>query len=234
MFIRTDGDVIAVAQVVIAALVVGSRLVLAYPYWYAGLVVVLWGPSLYIERMRKARLAKLEKQVEPFILALANALKTTPSIGNALAVVHPLLVPPMQDEVGLVLKEMRVGSSLEQSLLHMAGRTRILELEAALSSILIGRQVGGHLPEILDATAATLREMTRLAGVVRTKTASGKSQLVVLALAPLAIVVGFEVASPGYFNPLSEGLVGPAITVLAGALWVTALITARQVLAVEL
>jgi tight adherence protein B len=234
MFIQTKGTPIAVAQLLLLFVVIGARLATGFPYWYLPLVLVIIAPEVYIERMRVERLRKMEKQVEPFILALANALKTTPSIGNALAVVHPLLEVPIQDEIGLVLKEVRVGSSLEQSLLNMSGRVRITELEATLSSILIGRQVGGNLPEILEATAATLREMARLAGVVRSKTASGRTQLVVLALAPLVVLLGFETVSPGYFNPLSESFIGWLIAGLAGILWVVALMLARKVLAVEL
>jgi tight adherence protein B len=234
MFIQTKGTPIAVAQLLLMFAVIGARLATGLPYWYLPLVLIAIAPEVYIERMRVERLRKMEKQVEPFILALANALKTTPSIGNALAVVHPLLEAPIQDEIGLVLKEVRVGSSLEQSLLNMSGRVRITELEATLSSILIGRQVGGNLPEILETTAATLREMARLAGVVRSKTASGRTQLVVLALAPLVVLLGFETVSPGYFNPLSESFIGWIIAGLAGILWVVALMMARKVLAVEL
>jgi tight adherence protein B len=234
MFNQTKGAPIAIAQLVLLFGVLGVRLATGFPYWYVLAFIVAVAPEVYIERMRVERLRKMEKQVEPFILALANALKTTPSIGNALAVVHPLLEAPIQDEIGLVLKEVRVGSSLEQSLLNMSGRVRIMELEATLSSILIGRQVGGNLPEILETTAATLREMARLAGVVRSKTASGRTQLVVLALAPLVVLLGFETVSPGYFNPLSASFIGWIIAALAGVLWVVALMMARKVLAVEL
>jgi hypothetical protein len=81
----------------------------------------------------------------------------------------------MRQEVDLALKEMKVGSTLDQALLHMAARVGSRQLDSALSSILIGRQVGGNLPRVLETTAGTLREMRRLEGVVRTKTAGARA-----------------------------------------------------------
>ena len=234
MFLLNQGTPIAVAQVVCIVILVCVRLFVAFPYWYVGIVLIALFPAWYIEKLRSERKRKLEGQVEPFVMALANALKTTPSIGNALEAVHPLLPPPMKDEIGLVLKEVRVGSSLEQALLNLSARVQIAELEATLSSVLIGRLVGGNLPQILDATASTLREMARLAGVVRSKTASGRAQLIILAVAPPLVLLGFETVSPDYFAPMSESALGWMLSTLAGVLWVIALVTARKVLAVDL
>ena len=108
------------------------------------------------------------------MLSLANALKSTPSIGAAFQSVAPVLRDPMRQEVDLAIKEMKVGSTLDQALLHMAARVGSRQLDSALSSTDIGRQVGGNLPKVLESTSATLREMARLDGVIRTKTAEGK------------------------------------------------------------
>lgn len=172
--------------------------------------------------------------MDVFILALANALKSTPSIGSALIQVQPLVHPPMDQEVALALKEMRVGSSLDQALMNMAGRIRSVQLDAALSGLLIGRQVGGDLTNILETTASTLREMGRLHGVVRSKTAEGKAQLLILAVFPAGILLLFDMVSDGYFEPLGKSLVGWAIVVVAIALWVTSLAVARRVLTVDI
>ncbi len=234
MFLPNRGAPIALGQLGCMLTLGCVRLVVAFPYWYAGLVLIAVFPSWYIERLRRERNRALEGQVEPFVMAFANALKTTPSIGNALEAVHPLLPVPMKDEIGLVLKEVRVGSSLEQALLNLSARVRITELEATLSSVLVGRLVGGNLPEILDTTAATLREMARLAGIVRSKTASGRAQLVILAIAPPAVLLGFETVSPNYFGPLSEHAIGWLLSAVAGVLWVVAVVSARKILAVDL
>ena len=176
----------------------------------------------------------IESKLDGFILALANALKATPSLGNALEYVEPLLPPPLDDEIRLALKEMRVGTTLEQALLNMSARIQSVELDATFTGLLIARQVGGELPKILETTAGTLREMTRLQGVVRTKTAEGKVQLFVVALFPAGVLFGFDLLSPGFFDPLTGGASGLFIIGTCVALWVVALVIARKVLSIDL
>ncbi|HET9934801.1 MAG TPA: type II secretion system F family protein, partial [Polyangiaceae bacterium] len=204
------------------------------PSAYLLLAPALFGPAAYIEQLRKRRVRAIDGQIDGFTLSLANALKATPSIGNALGYVQPLLPEPLAQEVGLALKEMKLGHTVEQVLLSMGVRIRSVQLDAVLSSLLIGRQVGGDVGKILEKTAATLREMARLAGVVRTKTAEGKAQLSVLAAFPVLIVFMFDTVSAGYFDPLTHSVVGWVIIVSAVVLWIASLLIARKVLEVDL
>jgi tight adherence protein B len=234
MFAAESAQRIVIIQIVGMVLVVAAATFHGLPYWWALLLLAAFGPDLYIARKRRVRTAKLEAQVEPFVLALANVLKTTPSIGTALAVVQARLPAPLSEEVGLVLKELRLGSTLDQALLNMSARVRIAELDASLSGVLVGGQVGGNLPEILSTSAATLRETARLARVVRSRTASGRIQLIVLALAPIVVVLGFQFVTPGYFEVLGGSALGVALSTIAGGLWIAAVVTGQKLLAVDI
>lgn len=233
MFIWTSGRTIALAQLAGMFAVVAAQIGFGLPFWYIWVAVVAVAPPFWIDRMRRKRVEAIEDQLEGFLTTLSSALKATPSVGNAFISIQTLLPSPMQDEVELATKEMRVGSTLDQALLNMAGRVGSRQLDSALSAILIGRQIGGDLPKILETTAATLREMARLDGVVRAKTAEGKAQAWVLAVFPFVLVLGVSWISPGYFHPLSATLVGWIVSGLAGAFWVASLIVARKVLAVD-
>jgi tight adherence protein B len=233
MFMPTKGRHIAVGQLLAAALAIGFGLYRSTPYAFLLLPIIAILPAYYIEQVRKARLRAIEAKMDSFILTLANALKSTPSIGNALAYTQQLVAPPLDEELALALKEMRVGNTLDQALLNMSGRLQSLQLDATLSGILIGRQIGGDLTKILETTASTLREMARLQGVVRSKTAEGKAQLGILAVFPVIILFLFDTVSPGYFDPLSQSVVGYVIVIAAATLWVASLIMARKVLAVD-
>jgi tight adherence protein B len=160
-------------------------------------------------------------------------LKTTPSIGSALASVVPLLPDPTRQEVELAVKEMKVGSTLDQALLHMAARIGSRQVDSAHSAIHIGRQVGGNLARVLEQTASTLREMARLEGVVRTKTAEGKMQIAFLAALPIALVIGLNFMWPGYFAPLTHSIAGYVIVTVCGVMWIAAIIIARKILDVD-
>jgi tight adherence protein B len=234
LFLTAPARAIAFGQGVAVVVAIAAGVIFRSTYALAAVGVALVGPALWLERLRVVRLRAIESKIDGFILALANGLKSTPSLGNALHQVQPLLPAPLDQELELALKEMRVGSSLEQALLNMAGRIRSRQLDAALSGLLIGRQVGGELTKILETTASTLREMARLQGVVRSKTAEGKAQLGVLAVFPALILFLFDTVSRGYFDPLGESAVGVAIVVMAVVAWITSLVLARKVLTVNL
>jgi tight adherence protein B len=119
-------------------------------------------------------------------------------------------------------------------MLFMAGRIGSRQVDSALSALLIGRQIGGNLPKILDGTAASLREMARLEGVVRSKTAEGKAQLWVLAVFPVVLMLAFNAVKEGYFDPLTQSITGYVVIVLAVVFWISSLVTARTILDVDI
>jgi len=234
MFVWTPGDHIATGQVAAMAVLLALGLLVDLPFWYAFAALVAVAPAVAIERMRRQRVEQIEAQLDGFLLALANALKATPSLGDAFTSVQRLTPPPLQQEIELAVKEMRVGSTLDQAMLFMAGRIGSRQVDSALSALLIGRQIGGNLPKILDTTASSLREMSRLEGVVRTKTAEGKAQLWVLALFPMVLMVAFNSVKEGYFDPLTESVTGYVVIVLGLIFWIASLVTARKILDVDI
>lgn len=234
MFIWTPGDHVALGQAAAIALLAALGMLIDLPFWYLFAVLVAVGPTVYIERQRRQRVELIESQLDGFLLALSNALKATPSLGDAFSSVQRLIPPPLQQEVELAVKEMRVGSTLDQAMLFMAGRIGSRQVDSALSALLIGRQIGGNLPKILDTTASSLREMARLEGVVRTKTAEGKAQLWVLAIFPIVLMVAFNAVKEGYFDPLTESLTGYVLIVLGLLFWIASLVTARKILDVDI
>ena len=234
MFIFTPGRRIAIGQLLAMFIVIAAHLAFDVPLWWAVLIFISIVPAVYIENMRRERVQQIEDQLDAFILALSNALKATPSIGAAFGSVISVIDDPIKKEVDLALKEMKVGSSLDQALLHMAARVGSKQLDSALSAILIGRQVGGNLPKVLEATATTLREMKRLEGVIRTKTADGRMQMWVIGAMPIVFIVGLSAMWPGYFEPLTKSFTGYTLIGGISVCWVTALILARKVLAVDI
>jgi len=234
LFIKTEGRRIAVMQFTAMCVVTAAGASFRIPLWWAALPLIALLPVWRIGALRKERIKLIETRMDGFALTLANALRSTPSIGNALLYAQPVLMAPIDQEIALALKQMRVGNSVDQALLNMSARIRSAQLDAVLAGILIGRQVGGDLPKILETTANTLREMNRLQGVLQAKTAEGKMQVMALALAPLCVLIGFDLVKPGYFAPITDTVMGWAVVTLAVIFWFVALIVARQVLKVEL
>jgi tight adherence protein B len=234
MFIASKGAHVFAAQCGAIVVALLAALLLQSPGALFACPAIAFAPGVVLEHMRKRRVAAIEAKLDGFVTALANALRATPSPGRALAMVQPVTHAPLDREIELVLREMRLGSTLEQALGNMSARVRSFHLDAALSGILIGRQTGGNVPQILDQAAETLREMTRLSGMLRAKTAEGRAQANVLAFLPAAILFAFDAASPGYFRPLTESSAGVMVTVVALCMWFGSVVMTRHILEVEL
>jgi tight adherence protein B len=226
---------LAVARGQIGAVVVLSILDATFglPLLVVWLAMAIFAPHLWLRSRRSRRVREIDAMLDGFVVALANALKTTPSIGDAIASVEQLARGPLAEELSLVIRDMRLGSTLEQALGAMQRRVESAQLDMALLPVLVGRQVGGNLPRILEVTAGTMREMARLAGVVRTKTAEGRLQLWVLSVFPFFIVLGLATVSPGYFGPMTSSPIGLALLGVAVVLWAAAIIVGSRILAME-
>jgi tight adherence protein B len=204
------------------------------PHWYVIVLLIGVLPALVIERRARERIARLDMQADAFCLALANALKSTASVGAAIETAVGLMDGPVHEELTVAVKETRVGRSLAEALEAVGPRAGSRKLGIVLAAVLIGRQVGGNLPKVLDTTATTLREMERLEGVVRQKTADGRMQMWALSLAPIIICGAIHRLDPTYFLPLTTTIVGNIATAVAIAMYVSGLVVARKVLQVDL
>ena len=235
-FVFRPGQPIAILQLLGLFAALAVALLTPFPRIYCALVAVLVavGPPMVLSYQLRQRVAKIDTQVEGFLVSVANALKSRPAVGDAIASVLALTPLPLRQELELSVKQMRLGSSVEQALVVMGSRVGSKQLDLALSALLIGRQVGGNLPTIIETTAAAMREMARLEGVVRTKTAEGKAQMWVLAVFPILLMLAFNAVSHGYFDALSESIWGYIATTVAFVCWGASIVVARRILAVDI
>ena len=198
------------------------------------LLAIVFAPKWYLGRAIVKRAERIESDVVGFLVALANSLKASPSLGKAFLRVEQVLSGPLAQELGTVSRDIRLGATVDQALLALGARVRSPAMDAALTGILIGRQVGGNLPEILETTAATLRDMERLNGIIRAKTAEGKAQMYVIALAPPVVFYGFDSLNHHYFDPLTSNTFGIGLLAASALMWIGAVILARKILAVDI
>ncbi len=198
------------------------------------LLLVAVVPPIQLDRRKKERIEKLESQLDGWLLMLANALKATPAIGEAIRSTVNLVQPPMSEELDLMVKENQLGTPLDQAVLNSSERIGSPVISGALATLVIARQTGGDLPTILETSAASLREMARLEGVVRTKTAEGKGQTWVLGVVPFAMTLLLSWIDPNWMVPLTQSFVGYIIVTIAMVLWLGGILWARKILAVDI
>jgi tight adherence protein B len=233
LLIQQTGAQIARGQLLAAAAVPVLAFFLEDWIWLALLGPVALAPGVVLQRRCRERVQRLEDQLDSWLLLCANALKASPSLGEAIANSGKLTRPPMEEELDLCLKELKLGTPLDQAVLNMSQRIGSLSVSSALATILVGRQTGGDLPRILEESAATLREMARLEGVVRTKTAEGKTQAYVLGVIPFVLIGAIHMVDERWLEPLVETTTGYLVIGAAVALWVSAIVLARRILTVD-
>lgn len=233
LFLKTNGRAIARVQLwiigVLLAFAAGSQSIA--PLLFGP--IVLFAPVGWFRKRHDLRVLEIQKQLDAWLLMLANGLRATPSLGEAIAATARLVHPPMNQELDIVVKEIQLGAPLDRAILSMGDRLRSRSVSSALTTILVGRQTGGDLSRILEESAAMLREMSRLEGVVRMKTAEAKAQTWVLAGMPFVIVGALYYLDPRFLEPLWTTGTGYGILTVAIALWFGAVLLARKTLAVD-
>ncbi len=168
-----------------------------------------------------------------FALALANALRSTPSVGDALRSVESVISEPLRSETGLALKETRLGRTTAEALEEMGRRVQSRALDTTLAAVTLGQETGGNLPKTLEAVASALRELQRLEANLRSKTAALRAQVWVVGLAPILFMIVLEKMQAGYFDPMLASVPGRLAAGLAALLWAAAIVLARHILAVK-
>ena len=230
----TGGQTARVQGALSLLLVALAVLVGLHPlFTLCGLTGVWLLPYGALARKRRQRLARIEDATAAFGMALANSLRSSGNIGRALDRARGVVPEALADELLVLRQELQLGVSIDEALRSLGDRVGSVTFDLMLSGILIGRQIGGNLPEILETNSGSIREMARIQNVIRSKTAEGKGQLWVLGLAPPVIFVAFDTLQPGYFEPLTQGSAGPMLLTLAAVLWLGSLIAARKILVVD-
>jgi tight adherence protein B len=232
--LRYSGNWIVWGQV--AAIVASASLAMLQSSWVPLVILpfAVIGPKLQIERLVAKRVADLEGLTEAWLNAIANALKASPSLGEAIAASASLLPAPMSQEIDLLVKEYELGTSLDRALEQFAQRIGSKTLSGAVLALKIARNSGGNLPETLENAAAALREMARLEGVVRTKTAEGKAQAFVIGAIPVPMVVGIHMMDEHFFDALVNTFTGHLLIATALGLWIAAILLSLKILAVDI
>jgi tight adherence protein B len=147
-------------------------------------------PILYFYRRRKKRMNQLVEQLPDVFEMLGQALRAGHSLASGMQLVSKQLPDPAGTEFGRVFHEQNLGLKIEDALRNLADRTGQLDVRFFVTAVLIQRQTGGDLAEVLDTIGSVIRERITLFGMVRALTAEGRlSGYVLLALPPLVFFV---------------------------------------------
>jgi tight adherence protein B len=141
-------------------------------------------PFLYVARQRAKRLRRLEQQLPDVADAIGRALRAGHAFPSALGMVSDEFAEPMGGEFRITFDEINYGVPMNDALMNLATRVPISDVRYFVIAVLIQRETGGNLAEVLDAIAFLLRERFKLFDKVRVLSAEGKLSAWVLGLLP--------------------------------------------------
>jgi tight adherence protein B len=224
---------IALAQLGLFLLALGALLA-KHPLLASLAALPALGVKPWLQVQRAKRVSALEQQLDGWMVGLASALRATPALGEGIEYSLTLVANPLHEELDFLVKEQRLGTPLDEALVRMGQRIRSRTLQTALGTLRIGQRTGGEISKILERSAGTLREMARLEGVIRVKTAEGKAQAYVLGLMPFPLVALFQYINPEFLLPLVEKPRGHVVIAAAVVAWLLSLVATRRILRVDI
>ncbi len=171
-------------------------------------------PLLYVSKKRSARIAELETQLPDALDFLARSMRAGHAFSISLEMVGEELHDPLGQEFRALFNEQNLGASLERSFATFARRVPIADVRFFSSAVLLQRQTGGNLSEILNRLSHIIRERFRLKGQVKSASAHGRLTATILTLLPIATLGGLLITSPGYLDPMMTNPTGRKIVAL--------------------
>ena len=171
-------------------------------------------PLFYVRRKRGKRMDALEEQLPDALDFLARSMRAGHAFSISLEMVGEEIHDPLGQEFRSLFNEMNLGASLERALMNFAQRVPLPDVRFFASAVLLQRQTGGNLSEILNRLSHIIRERFRLKGQVRAASAHGRLTATILTLLPIGTLIGLVVTSPGYLDPMLADPTGRRIIAL--------------------
>jgi tight adherence protein B len=214
-------------------LLIGMLLV---PHWLLALLLAsVCGlfPLLMVSRQRAHRLQQIQLQLPEVADLIARSLRAGHALPSTLQMVAEEMPEPICNEFRLVSDEINYGLGLQTAMQRLAARVPIEDLRFLVIAVLIQRESGGNLAELMQNMAKLIRERLKLLGQVRALSAEGRLSGWILFLLPIAMALLLSASNPDYISKLIEDPVGKtmlavaALQMLLGGLWMRSIVSLR-------
>jgi tight adherence protein B len=173
-------------------------------------------PFLWIKRRQKKRLEAFQAQLPDAIDMLVSAMKAGYSFQAAMNFIGEETPAPLGPEFARFYDEQRLGLDVRSALLSLQARVDSMDLKMFVTAVLVQRESGGNLGEVLANISDIMRERFALQGELNTLTAESRLSARILAALPILVFLGMTLVNPGFVNPMLKQTAGQIMLVLAG------------------
>lgn len=196
-------------------------------------ILFLAADFIYVHRRINKRFLAFQMQLSDCLSLVANSLRAGFSFLQTMEIISREMDPPMSSEFERVIRDTRLGKSLEEALRDMDERVGSQDYSLVVTAVLIQQQVGGNLAVILDTIRETIAERIRIRREVNTLTAQGKMSGIILACIPVALALFFFIYSPEYLEPLLTTGIGRIAIGIAAVLVIVGFIIIRKIVDIK-
>lgn len=190
-------------------------------------------PYIYVKRRKAKRLAAFEEHFPESIDLLGRAIRAGHAFSTGLQMVADESPEPLAGEFLRVFEEQKFGLAIEDSLLALADRIDLVDMRILVTALLIQREVGGNLAEILDKISYTIRERFTIQRQVRVYTAQGRFTGYLLAVLPIGVGFLIFMLNQEYMMILIREPTGRLMMTVAGLLQVMGFFVIRKIIHIE-
>jgi len=194
-----------------------------------GFILGLFFPSTMILVATRMRISRFQGQLVDSLAMLTSSLKAGLSFIQAIEVLCEEMPPPISQEFNLVLKENKLGVSLEESLRKLRKRIPLEEVNLLVTSILIARESGGELTKVFGRLTDTIRNNIKLKEKIATLTLQGKLQGVIMMILPFVFSYFVYKQNPEHFTVMLETDMGRMLIILAVLLQVVGIYLIKRI-----
>lgn len=219
---------LAVSGLLIGAYV--GRLAIATPILFVGLGAI---PFLVVARKRRRRLQRFMEQFPDALELIANALRAGMALSGALRIVAHEMPNPVGGEFWVATEEHNLGLDIKESLMRLNRRVDIPDVRFFVTAVVLQRETGGNLAEILDNTTSIIRDRFRILSEARVLSAQGRLSGVALVLLPIVMTGVLSVIAPGYLNILVTDRAGKYMLGACLVLMVIGILAIRKIVRIR-
>jgi tight adherence protein B len=195
--------------------------------------LLAWSPVLRLQIERRRRLARFEEQLPEALEIMGRALRAGHPFSETLKLVSEEMTAPIAQEFGKAFADINYGVSVNDAFHVMLARTPSLSLMTVITAVLVQRESGGNLAEILDKIAAVVRSRFRFQRRVRTLSAEGRLSAWILVMIPFALAAVMTVFNPNYLPMLVKDPTGRTLIMAAFAMVVVGIFWIRRIIRLQ-
>jgi tight adherence protein B len=190
-------------------------------------------PYAYASYRRSKRFQRFEELFPEAIDTLARAVRAGHAFTTAIELISNELSEPIASEFRKLFEEQKFGLPVRDALINLTERVPLVDVKFFVTAVMLQRETGGNLAEILDNLSYVIRERFKILRQVRVYTAQGRLTMMLLMGLPPVIIVTLELVSPEFIRPLFTDPIGHTFLVIGIALQTMGYFIIRKVIQIQ-